>query len=63
MKQMNLGECHASGCFEDQYLERAQIWLAVRTSVISTRETLAEDDGDTGLKFAELATVVFLIMK
>lgn len=63
MNQMNLAECHVSGYFEDQYLERAWIWLAVRTVVISSHETQAEDDGDKGLKFAELAMALFLIMK
>lgn len=43
------------GCFEDQYLGRAQTSTRVRTVVTSTRETLAENDEGCGLKFAELA--------
>lgn len=38
------------------------MWPAMRTVLISTCETLAENDGGTGLKFAELATAHFLIM-
>jgi len=35
----------------------------VRTVVISTHETLAENDGGTGLRFAVLAMDLFLIIK
>lgn len=37
------------------------MWPAVRTVVISTRETLDKNDEGTGLKFAELAMALFRV--